>query len=42
INHITNTKFTKGAISSPKTAIKLAIYAGIFNQDKNKKALINK
>jgi hypothetical protein len=42
INQITNTKFTKGAISSPKTAIKLAISAGIFNHDKNRKALVNK
>ncbi|MEY3818692.1 MAG: hypothetical protein RLZZ425_147, partial [Bacteroidota bacterium] len=42
INQITNTKFTKGAISSPKTAMKLAISAGIFNHDKNRKAVVNK
>ena len=42
INQITNTKFTKGAISSPKTAIKLATSLGIFNHDKNRKAVVNK
>ena len=42
INQITKIKFTKGAISSPKTAIKLAISAGIFNHDKNRKAVVNK
>jgi hypothetical protein len=42
INHITNTRFTKGAISRPKTAIKLATSAGIFNHDKNRKAVVNK
>ena len=42
INQITKIKFTKGAISRPRTAIKLAISAGIFNQDKNRKAVVNK
>ncbi len=42
INQITKIKFTKGAISRPKTAIKLATSAGIFNHDKKRKAVVNK
>ncbi len=42
INKIANNTFTNGAISSPKTAIKLATSAGTFNQEKKRKAVVNK
>ena len=41
-NQIAKIRFTNGAISRPKTAIKLAMSLGIFNQDKNRKAVVNR
>ncbi len=35
-------RFIKGAISRPSTAIKFATEAGIFNQDKKRKAVVNR
>lgn len=40
ISQITKSRLTKGAISRPTTAIKLATGMGIFNQEKNKKAVV--
>ena len=39
-NQITNNRFAKGAISSPKTAIKLAKSLGILSHEKNKNAVV--